>query len=108
MKLAAIFLTIIGTFAGTCLAVSKIINGELATEGQFPHQVQLSIKNKDSTRYCGGSLLNSQWVLTVSADFQGQLNLVNLMENFPLPRQLTASRRWCQREHILAQFLCER
>lgn len=72
MKLGAFFFFYsVGALAGTCLAVSKIINGELAVEGQFPHQVQLSIRNRDATRYCGGSLLNSQWVLTVSVKFQG-------------------------------------
>jgi secreted trypsin-like serine protease len=69
MKLAAIFYFIVA-LAGTCLAVSKIINGELAAQGQFPHQVQLSIKSKDSMRYCGGSLLDRQWVLTVSVQHQ--------------------------------------
>lgn len=52
--------------AGDTLAAnSKIINGELAVEGQFPHMVQLSIRRKEATKYCGGSLINSQWVLTV-------------------------------------------
>lgn len=45
---------------------SKIINGELATVGQFPHMVQLSIRKRDATKYCGGSLLDSQWVLTAA------------------------------------------
>lgn len=45
---------------------SKIINGELATNGQFPHMVQLSIRKRDATTYCGGSLLDSQWVLTAA------------------------------------------
>lgn len=45
---------------------SKIINGELAVEGQFPYMVQLAIRRKETTKYCGGSLIDSQWVLTVS------------------------------------------
>lgn len=55
-------------FAGDVFAASsgKIVNGELAVEGQFPHMVQLAIRRKDATKYCGGSLIDSQWVLTVS------------------------------------------
>lgn len=45
---------------------NKIINGDLARDGQFPHLVQISIKSsKGPPQYCGGSLLNSEWVLTV-------------------------------------------
>lgn len=44
---------------------SKIINGVLAIEGQFPHMVQLAVKTSGPTQYCGGSLISDQWVLTV-------------------------------------------
>jgi secreted trypsin-like serine protease len=47
------------------LASNKIINGDLALDGQFPHMVQLSISTPDQTQYCGGSLLNEKWILTV-------------------------------------------
>lgn len=63
MKLCAIFIL---TLFGSSESNLKIINGELAMNGQFPHMVQLSIKTPDAPQYCGGSLLNNQWVLTVS------------------------------------------
>lgn len=45
---------------------NKIINGALARDGQFPHMVQIAIKPRDGpTQYCGGSLLDDRWVLTV-------------------------------------------
>lgn len=44
----------------------KIINGELAVKGQFPHMVQLAIKKNNSTKYCGGSLIDPSWVLTAA------------------------------------------
>lgn len=56
-------------FAGDCLCAassSKIVNGELAVERQFPHMVQLAIRRREATKYCGGSLIDAQWVLTVS------------------------------------------
>lgn len=64
--LAILLCCVLSVFSQIILPVSKIINGELAVEGQFPHVVQLSIRRKEATRYCGGSLLDSQWVLTVS------------------------------------------
>jgi secreted trypsin-like serine protease len=64
MELLAVLVVI---FAGDAFASSsKIINGELAVEGQFPYMVQLAIKRKEATKYCGGSLIDAQWVLTVS------------------------------------------
>lgn len=65
MKLCAVFILVWISFDST-EAVAKIINGENAMNGQFPHMVQLSIKSVDQPQYCGGSLLNDRWVLTVS------------------------------------------
>ena len=48
------------------LSSNKIVNGELADEGQFPHMVQLAIRRNNTTKYCGGSLLDKQWVLTAA------------------------------------------
>ena len=64
MKVVVAFLLVAAVQKSS--AVPKIINGELAKEGEFPHMVQLSIKRKDSIKYCGGSLITDQWVLTVS------------------------------------------
>lgn len=66
MKFLACLALLIGAFIQDCLSTSKVINGELASQGQFPHMVQLAIRKKDSTKYCGGSLLDSQWVLTAA------------------------------------------
>lgn len=65
MKLCTVLVLVWISFDKT-EAVSKIINGENAVNGQFPHMVQLSIKSTDQPQYCGGSLLNDRWVLTVS------------------------------------------
>jgi hypothetical protein len=40
----------------------RIINGSMATAGQFPYHVLLVI---DSTWWCGGSIIKSNWILTV-------------------------------------------
>lgn len=49
----------------------RIINGEDATLGQFPHQVSLrSYISKD--HYCGGSILNSKYILTAAHCAQGR------------------------------------
>ena len=65
MKILAVYLLIV-TCVHNCLSSSRIINGELASKRQFPHMVQLAIRKSDSTKYCGGSLINSQWVLTAA------------------------------------------
>lgn len=62
MELALILLLLVPH----SIAVSnKIINGALASEGQFPHMVQLAIKTSGPSQYCGGSLISDQWILTV-------------------------------------------
>ncbi|EDW80481.1 uncharacterized protein Dwil_GK11557 [Drosophila willistoni] len=44
----------------------RITNGQTATEGQFPHQVGLSFSASGSSWWCGGSIIDSQWVLTAA------------------------------------------
>lgn len=66
MSLFKCLVLLIGVCVQNSASSSKIINGELASEGQFPHMVQLAIRKTDSTKYCGGSLLDSQWVLTAA------------------------------------------
>lgn len=50
----------------------RIINGVPAAVGQFPHHVLLVI---DNAYWCGGSLLSSYWVLTVSRSHWKQIIL---------------------------------
>lgn len=42
----------------------RIIGGNPATVGQFPHQV--SLQSPRGFHYCGGSILNSRWILTAA------------------------------------------
>ncbi|XP_017101530.2 serine protease 1 [Drosophila bipectinata] len=45
----------------------RITNGQLASAGQFPYQVGLSLKlSAYSSAWCGGSLIGNQWVLTAA------------------------------------------
>jgi secreted trypsin-like serine protease len=41
----------------------RIINGEIATRGQFPWQVAITT---DNHLFCGGSLISWEWVLTAA------------------------------------------
>nr|CAD7429931.1 unnamed protein product [Timema monikensis] len=47
---------------------SKIVNGQQASRGQFPHQAALYL---DKRSFCGGSLISSEWVLTAAHCTQG-------------------------------------
>ena len=47
---------------------SRIVNGTLASFGQIPWVVSLRIElageDSQSFHFCGGTLLNSEWVIT--------------------------------------------
>ncbi|CAK1548131.1 unnamed protein product [Leptosia nina] len=47
---------------------SRIIGGEKATDGEFPHQVSLRIKDYRNVwqHFCGGSIISERWVLTAA------------------------------------------
>ncbi|EDS42902.1 transmembrane protease [Culex quinquefasciatus] len=44
----------------------RIVNGQEATPGQFPYQVYLTYTKNDKSSRCGGSILNSNNVLTAA------------------------------------------
>ena len=48
---------------------SRIINGQEASPGEFPHQVTL-LRNGYHT--CGGSVISNGWVLTAAHCVDGQ------------------------------------
>lgn len=71
-----IFISIITAISSACIgtdefiertyfddANSRIVGGQLAEEGQFPHQVALFRDNRFS---CGGSILDKRHVLTAA------------------------------------------
>lgn len=45
---------------------SRIVNGENAKAGQFPHQALVVITLAQGRAVCGGSLLSDQWVITAA------------------------------------------
>ncbi|RZC40182.1 Trypsin domain containing protein, partial [Asbolus verrucosus] len=63
------------------------IGGELATPGQFPYIAGISYRtNISEEKFCGGTLLNNQWILTAACclennlDFRIYLGTINLEE----------------------------
>lgn len=42
---------------------TRIVNGKTAAQNQFPHQALVYIGTLQGTFQCGGSLINSLWVL---------------------------------------------
>ncbi|KAF7489010.1 Chymotrypsin-like elastase family member 3B [Sarcoptes scabiei] len=47
-------------------SIDRIVNGRTASPGQFPWQVFLRISSKAGDAVCGGSILNSRWILTAA------------------------------------------
>uniref|UniRef100_A0A3P9HRC2 Peptidase S1 domain-containing protein n=1 Tax=Oryzias latipes TaxID=8090 RepID=A0A3P9HRC2_ORYLA len=47
---------------------SRIVGGQAAAAGAWPWQVRMLIPVTGGTALCGGSLINSQWILSASHD----------------------------------------
>ncbi|KAJ6641142.1 Collagenase [Pseudolycoriella hygida] len=63
-------------FQGDALPQSRIINGNPATKYQFPWHVLLNSTRSDNTnKYCGGSLIAPNFVLTAASCIQNATNI---------------------------------
>lgn len=60
------------------LPQSRIVGGSLATAGQFPYQVALSMSDGASSWFCGGSIIDAYWILTAAHCTQGWATITNL------------------------------
>uniref|UniRef100_A0A1A9WHD6 Peptidase S1 domain-containing protein n=1 Tax=Glossina brevipalpis TaxID=37001 RepID=A0A1A9WHD6_9MUSC len=58
-----VFLYFCGLNLELITCIPRVIGGQFATLGQFPHQVSLQLKGK---HYCGGSLISENYVLTAA------------------------------------------
>lgn len=48
------------------LPQSRIVGGDLASNGQFPYQVALSMTAGSVSWFCGGSIINANWIVTAA------------------------------------------
>ena len=45
---------------------ARIIGGQVASPGQFPWQVAIYKNTTDGRFFCGGAIINEQWILTAA------------------------------------------
>jgi secreted trypsin-like serine protease len=58
---------------------SRIIGGEVARAAEFPWQVAIYVDTVDGKFFCGGSLLNREWILTAAhCLYNGRLYTIQL------------------------------
>ncbi|PIA13528.1 trypsin-like serine protease [Coemansia reversa NRRL 1564] len=62
-KTTSTLLSLLSILTGTALADQRLIGGMAATEGMFPYVVHLF---KNDRPYCGGVLIDKEWVLTAA------------------------------------------
>lgn len=48
------------------LPSSRIVGGNLASYGQFPYQVGMSLYDSSNSWWCGGSIISDEWILTAA------------------------------------------
>uniref|UniRef100_A0A8C5E4L7 Peptidase S1 domain-containing protein n=1 Tax=Gouania willdenowi TaxID=441366 RepID=A0A8C5E4L7_GOUWI len=65
----------VGSFCGQASLNTRIVGGENAPEGAWPWQASFHFNNN---HFCGGSLINSQWVLSAAHCFESNPSMVNL------------------------------
>ncbi|KAF5284116.1 hypothetical protein FQR65_LT00116 [Abscondita terminalis] len=57
-------LIILGLCATSLAGTDRIVGGSAAADGQYPYQV--SLRSNQNSHFCGGSVINSNWVLTAA------------------------------------------
>lgn len=67
-----LLLVLFAFFAAT-YAAPQIVGGEDAEDGEFPWQVQLRSSDSTGSLFCGGSVLNEEWVITAAHCCHGSL-----------------------------------
>lgn len=59
------------------VGVGRIVGGEDAADGEFPHQVSLRLMNAiGATHFCGGSVIDKNWVVTAAHCCAGHIPLI--------------------------------
>uniref|UniRef100_A0A671LU08 Acrosin n=1 Tax=Sinocyclocheilus anshuiensis TaxID=1608454 RepID=A0A671LU08_9TELE len=73
-----------GSLCGKAPLNTKIVGGQAAVQGSWPWQASLH-RITSGSHFCGGSLINKDWVLSAAHCFQRSIRLLFLKENVSIP-----------------------
>ncbi|XP_046463179.1 trypsin alpha-like [Daphnia pulex] len=72
-----LYATVLSYVAGLYTSNDRIINGGLASPGQFPYVASIT---ENGRHFCGGFIYSSRWVVTAASCIEGKsLNVLNVV-----------------------------
>ncbi|XP_070141399.1 serine protease 1-like [Drosophila kikkawai] len=87
----------------------RVTNGQNAVEDQFPYQVGLSFSSSQGSWWCGGSIIDNNWVLTAAHCTSGASSVTiyygATVRTSPKFTHTVASSNWIQHENYLSLTL---
>jgi secreted trypsin-like serine protease len=112
MKISTLFLLFLAIFTSTATSkdafpetersiASRIVGGQVASVGQFPYVAAVHKVTSDGSYFCGGTLLNNEWVLTAGICVESAISLVITLGTNTLKEETPNSLKLATDEYVL-------